>query len=74
MGKSTCLKNSKHNVKSEKYANKISTIKYLKEFCGRNADSFHNIKSTFYNMESTILIFHIVEITMWMFPCAERMA
>ena len=44
------MKNSIHNVESGKHANKTSRIKWLKEFCGGNTDSF-------YNMESTLLYF-----------------
>ena len=46
MGKVSGIKDSIHNVESEKYANKTSRVKKLKEFLGRNADSFHDIEST----------------------------
>ena len=46
MGKVSGIKDSIHNVESEKYANKTSRVKKLKEFWGRNADSFHDIEST----------------------------
>ena len=73
MWKGSWIRNSIHNMESGNYAIKTSTVYQLKEFCGRNADSVHNMEITFwhfpkygkYNMN-----FHIVEITMKIFHYA----
>ena len=38
------IEKSLHNRESRKYADK--TVKLLKEFCGSNTDSFHDIENT----------------------------
>ena len=46
MYKGSWIKSSIHNVETEKYTSKASTVKLLKDLFGRNTDSAHNMEST----------------------------
>ena len=57
--------------KVESMLTKLSWSNSSKVFCGSNDDSFHNwsvLCDIFYNVESTMRIFHIVEFNNIDFP------